>query len=85
MLRIERSTDRECVVLSLSGSIRSEHIPELQAAFAAETLPIALDLQDVKLVNRDAVAFLRRCEDEGITLERCPGYVRKWIEQVGGS
>jgi hypothetical protein len=38
-----------------------------------------LDLKDLKLVDQDAVNFLRRCEAESLQLRNCPAYIRKWI------
>jgi len=38
-------------------------------------------LHEVKLVDREAVRFLARCEAEGITLVHSPAYIRAWIEQ----
>src|SRR5262249_21290895 len=40
---------------------------------------IALDLQDVALVDRPAVVFLSSCRARGIALQHCPAYVREWI------
>jgi hypothetical protein len=31
--------------------------------------------------GEDAVQFLAGCEAAGMTLDNCPGYVRKWIDQ----
>ena len=36
-------------------------------------------VEDVKLVDREAVSFLAPCEASGIRLENCPAYVREWI------
>jgi anti-anti-sigma regulatory factor len=85
MLRIQRSTNRG-VVLSLSGHIEMEDVAELQRLIALEAAGerIALDLQDVTLVDRDAVKFLAQCQADGIKLENCPGYVREWIESERG-
>lgn len=44
---------------------------------------IAFDLQEVRLVDREAVRFLADCETRGIKLKNCPSYVREWIEQGG--
>ena len=33
----------------------------------------------MKLVDREAVSFIARCEASGIRLENCPAYVREWI------
>jgi len=38
-----------------------------------------LDLEEVKLVDQDAVRFLARCEAAGARLEGCAPYVREWI------
>jgi hypothetical protein len=80
MLRIHRSSDRG-VVFSLSGRIEFEDVAELQRLLSLEAAgqDIAFDLQDVTLVDRDAVKFLARCESENIGLENCPAYVRAWI------
>jgi hypothetical protein len=40
-----------------------------------------LDLIELKLVDRDAVRFLMRCEADGMKLEHCPAYVREWMER----
>ena len=80
MLRIQRSSDRG-IVLSLSGRIEIEDVAELQRLLNLETAgqDIALDLQEVTLVDRDAVKFLARCEAKSIRLENCPAYVREWM------
>jgi hypothetical protein len=85
MLKIQRtSTDK--VVFSLSGRIEIEDVAELQRLFSLEAFgqEIALDLQDVMLVDREAVKFLARCADERVELENCPAYIREWIEADRG-
>ena len=82
MLKIQRSfTDR--VVLTLVGRIRLEHVPELQRLLSLENVDhgIAFNLQDVTLIDRDAVKFLARCEADSIRLENCPAYIRAWLER----
>ena len=85
-LKIDRVVDGEFVVFSLSGRIRVEHLPELQRLFGleAQDLAVVLDMKDVKLVDRDAITFLARCQLEGATLRNCPAYVREWIEREEG-
>jgi hypothetical protein len=80
MLRIQRNSNRR-VVFSLSGRIEPEDIAELQRLLSLEASgqEIAFDLQDVTLIDRDAIKFLARCELESIELENCPAYVREWI------
>jgi len=68
-------------VFTLSGRMNAEEVAELKALFDADYRTILLDLQDVRLADRDAVKFLRDCEADGMKLENCPEYVRKWMER----
>jgi hypothetical protein len=58
-------------------------VAELQRLLSLEQTGcrIALDLEDVRLIDRDAVKFLARCEADSIRLENCPAYIREWIAQ----
>ena len=40
---------------------------------------VVLDLKEVKLIDREALRFLARCEENGIKVENCPAYIREWI------
>jgi hypothetical protein len=83
MLKIQRSVHDGHVRIMLSGRIEREHLGELQRLIdedAAHQL-VTLDLEDVRLVDREAVGFLARCEGAGIRLEHCSTYVREWISR----
>jgi hypothetical protein len=80
-LRIERSVRQGITVLTLSGHMKAEEVAKLKALFDADYRTIVLDLQDVRLADRDAVKFLRDCEADGMKLENCPAYVREWMER----
>jgi hypothetical protein len=85
MLRIERSVDGEEVRFTISGRIEAEHLAELQRLIDEETgahRALVVDLEEVKLVARDAVSFLVLCQARGIRLDHCPGYVREWIRHA---
>jgi hypothetical protein len=85
MLNIQRSSNRE-VVFTLSGRIEVEDVSELQRLLDLEPagLGLALDLLDVTLIDREAVAFLACCEERRIRLENCPAYIRGWMEAERG-
>jgi anti-anti-sigma regulatory factor len=85
MLRIQRYSNGR-VVFSLSGRIEVEDVVELQRLLGLEAAgqDIAFDLQDVTLMDRDALKFLARCETESIKLENCPAYIREWIAMERG-
>jgi hypothetical protein len=38
-----------------------------------------LDLEELNLVDVEAVRFLGRCEAAGVTLVNCCPYIRDWI------
>ena len=82
MLKIRRSEDGGLAIFALSGRIEEQNVPELQELLAgeAEVAKTALDLEEVRLVDREAVRFLAACEARGIGLRNCPSYVREWIE-----
>ena len=69
------------LVFTLSGQMKAEEVAELKAVFDADYETIVLDLQDVRLADRDAVRFLRDCEADGMKLENCPAYVREWMDR----
>lgn len=82
MLRIQRSAGAAGVRLALSGRIEGVHLAELERAVADESAAacaITLDLDGVRLADREAIRFLARCEAHGMRLAHCPAYVREWI------
>jgi anti-anti-sigma regulatory factor len=86
MLKINRVPNQE-VVFSLSGRIAAENIAELKTLFESErqNRPITLDLENITLVDRDAVQFLERCEADSVELKNCPAYIREWITRERGA
>jgi anti-anti-sigma regulatory factor len=86
-LKIQRRAADRSVVFALSGRIQMEHVAELQnlVDFAAARNTVVLDLTEVRLVDREAVQFLARCEAEGVELNNCPAYIREWIEKNKGN
>jgi len=81
MFKIQRTAHGRNVRFVLSGRIEREHIAELQRLIDddAPHKRVTLDLEDVRLVDREAITFLARCERTGIRLENCSTYVREWI------
>ncbi len=80
MLKITRAENGD-VVIKLSGRMNAENIGELETLVSegAKGRRIVLDLRDLTLVDQDAVSFLKRCEEDNITLKNCPAYIREWI------
>lgn len=84
MLKIQRAADRD-VVFTVIGRLEIDNVDELSALLTAEStgLALVLDLQDLVLVDRDAVRYLRMCERHGIVLRNCPPYIRVWMTREG--
>jgi len=80
-LKIERSSDTRETRIRLSGAFRSEHLDQVKAEIERGGPRIALDLEEVDLVDLEGVRFLNACEAEGISVLRCSLY----ITRSGGS
>jgi anti-anti-sigma regulatory factor len=79
VMRIEKVSDGPNVLLKLSGRIESQHVQELKAQIDDSEQIFVLDLEQIRLVDLDAVHFLAVCEARGIELRHCPPFVREWI------
>jgi ABC-type transporter Mla MlaB component len=86
MWSLRRLAEGECVVLRLSGRIEGDQLVELKELLASETgiKKVILDLEEVKLVDQDAVTFLAGCQMDGTPLRNCPAYIREWIAREQG-
>jgi hypothetical protein len=42
---------------------------------------LTLDLQDLRLVDGDAVKLLAIHESNGVRIDNCPLYIREWISR----
>ena len=83
MFKIQTSSNDKSVVFTLTGRIETAALTELRKLLKDKTGDhnVALDLEDVKLVDRDVVIFLASCEATGVKLANCPRYIREWIEK----
>ena len=70
-LKIERLAADESVSITPSGRIQVERLSELEKLLALEASDrsVVLDLEEVRLVDREVVMFLARCEADGATLD----------------
>ena len=78
--RIERLiSEQGSVVLRVSGRIEAEHADKLKEILGQESGRVTVDLEEVLIVDRDALGPLASFERNGVELRNCPGYVREWI------
>ncbi|HEY3382802.1 MAG TPA: STAS domain-containing protein [Vicinamibacterales bacterium] len=87
MLKIESPQDASPdLVVALTGTIDAEHLPALEQVVehaSAAGRPIAFDLSQVRLVDRDAVAFFVSGSGRRARLVGCPTYLEQWLESEG--
>jgi anti-anti-sigma regulatory factor len=81
VMRIERASDDQLTILHLSGWLQLEHVDQLKAQIEGSTQRVILDLDQVKLVDRDVALFLGVCEANGVELTRCSPFIREWINR----
>ena len=78
-LRIERIPGKRRTRIRLSGAFRSEHVDQVKAEVERGGSQVALDLEEVDLVDVEGVRFLNACEAEGILVLNCSPYIREWM------
>jgi anti-anti-sigma regulatory factor len=78
-LKIEKYADEYSTTIRLIGRMQAEHLTELETQINGSRSKIVLDLEELNLVDVEAVRFLGRCEAAGVTLVNCCPYIRDWI------
>ena len=77
--KIEKHRDRHTTTIRLIGRMRAEDLTELEKQIRESELKIVLDLEELDLIDVEAVRFLGMCETQGVTLLNCSAYIRDWI------
>jgi anti-anti-sigma regulatory factor len=80
-LRIQKRSEGRKTVLRLSSRLRASDRAALSEEIETSTETIALDLEEVALVDTEIVQFLARCETEGVELLQCSPFIRDWISR----
>lgn len=78
-LKIEKHRDGHRTTILLIGRMRAEHLSELEKQIRESKSKIVLDLEELDLVDVEAVRFLGMCETQGVMLLNCSPYIRDWI------
>jgi hypothetical protein len=78
--RIDRVVGADSlIVLSISGRITGQDVDMLRNVLQQEAGPLAIDLENVSLVDGEGVQLLALSEDNGAELKNCPAYIREWV------
>jgi len=77
MLKIERISDVLGTRIRMSGQLRSDQLEHVIAEVKRGA--IALDLEEVDLVDVEGVRFLNTCEAQKIAVLHCSPYIKEWM------
>jgi len=83
-LKIDRISGRRRTRVRLSGALRSEHLDQVKAEIESGGPRVALDLEEVDLVDVEGIRFLNACEADGISVLNCSPYIREWMLRERG-
>ena len=76
-LRIERVKGR----IRLIGEFRVGQLDEVKTEIERCESPIILDLEELDLIDLEAIRFLNTCESAGVSILHCSAYIREWMLQ----
>jgi hypothetical protein len=79
VLKIERISGRRRTRIRLSGDFRSEHLVQVQAEIRRGGTRVALDLEEVELVDVEGIRFLNMCNAKGVAVLHRSPYIKEWM------
>ena len=59
--------------------MQEQHLRDVQMLIEESKPTITIDLEELMLVDLEAVRFLGRCQNDGVLLLHCSRYIRDWI------
>lgn len=83
-LKIRQIAGKHEIRICLSGQLRCEHLDQLKSEVERGGQQVALDLEEVDLVDIEGVRFLTSCESAGVSILHCSPYIREWMLQERG-
>jgi hypothetical protein len=84
-LKIEKALGPSGITIRLIGRMQTEHLQELKSQIELSGPTITLDLEEMSLVDVEAVRFLAECQAHGVNIVNCSPYVRDWINSEADS
>ena len=81
--RVVRLVERDhLVLLHISGHHQQVNVSMIEELIVQETDPVNLDLEKVKLVDREMVRFFAACDARSIELRNCPDFICEWMSKI---
>jgi len=77
-LRIVSEVREDGSTIRLIGHMRAEHLEHVRAELTANRA-MALDLDELRLADVDAIRFLAAAERQGLILRHCAPFIREWM------
>lgn len=81
-LRVERVSSRSGSALRLIGHVGIEHLVELRTQLGLVSGQVSFDLEEVTLVDAEAVRFLVEAESRGVDVNNASPYIREWMKRI---
>jgi hypothetical protein len=78
------SENQASLKICLCGQLTEEYLPEIERLLAEKPSTCAtasLNLGNVTFVDRAAMVFLCSAKAQNISIENCPSYVTRWMQQ----
>lgn len=79
--RIEAISEAGRTFLLLIGRFKAVDVAGLRLQMEKSPSKVVLDLDEVTLVDAEAVRFLKAVEAAGTELRNCPPFIREWISR----
>jgi hypothetical protein len=77
--KIEKYCNGQRTTVRLIGRMQEQHLRDVQKLIEESKPTITIDLEELMLVDLEAVRFLGRCQNDGVPLLHCSRYIRDWI------
>jgi hypothetical protein len=78
---MERVSVRHGARIRLSGELRNEQLDALRSEIEGGGPHVTLDLNELNLVDIEAVRFLNTCGAQGVKIVNRSPYIREWMYQ----
>jgi ABC-type transporter Mla MlaB component len=80
-LKMERIRVKRETRLRLIGELRHEQLNEVRTEIERSGPQVILDLDELDLVDVDAIRFLNDCEAQNVKVVNCSAFIREWMFQ----
>jgi anti-anti-sigma regulatory factor len=78
-IKIETVRSADCTIINLTGELKGEYLSELRIQIKAAEKNVVLGMEEVTLVDLNAIRFLIDCQTRGVELRGSSAYIVEWI------